>query len=43
MQKEMTAEDYLQKILTNEVRDDCPVRRTLELLNGKWGETYYKK
>lgn len=36
MKKDMTAEEYLQKILTNEVRDDCPMRKTLELLSGKW-------
>lgn len=36
MKKDMTAEEYLQKILTSEVRDDCPMRKTLELLNGKW-------
>lgn len=36
MKKEMTAEDYLQKVLTEPVSDDCPVRKTLELLSGKW-------
>ena len=36
MKKDMTAEEYLQKILINEVRDDCPMRKTLELLSGKW-------
>ena len=36
MKKNMTAESYLQKILSTEVRDDCPMRRTLELLSGKW-------
>ena len=36
MKKDMTAEDYLKKILTSEVREDCPVRKTLELLSGKW-------
>lgn len=36
MKKGMTAEAYLQKILSAEVRDDCPMRRTLELLSGKW-------
>lgn len=36
MKKEMTAEDYLHKIMTEQVSDNCPVRRTLELLNGKW-------
>lgn len=37
MKKEITAEEYLQKVLSaKEVRSDCPMRRTLELLNGKW-------
>lgn len=36
MKRDMTAEEYLQKILTSEVRDDCPMRKTLELLSGKW-------
>lgn len=36
MKKDLTPEEYLQKILSTEVRDDCPMRRTLELLNGKW-------
>lgn len=36
MKKEITAEDYLQRIMTEPVREDCPVRRTLELLSGKW-------
>ena len=36
MKKNITAVEYLQKILSSEVRDNCPVRRTLELLSGKW-------
>ncbi len=36
MKTDMSAEEYLQRILTTEVRDDCPMRRTLELLSGKW-------
>ncbi len=36
MKKEMTAEEYLQRLLSGPVRADCPVRRTLELLSGKW-------
>lgn len=36
MKKDMTAEDYLKRIMTEQVSDDCPVRRTLELLSGKW-------
>ncbi|MGN0741477.1 MAG: winged helix-turn-helix transcriptional regulator [Candidatus Fimadaptatus sp.] len=29
-------EDYLQRVLTTRPRDDCPMRRTLEMLSGKW-------
>lgn len=36
MKKDMTPEEYLQRVLTAQVREDCPVRRTLELLSGKW-------
>ena len=36
MEKKMTAEEYLNKIMTEEVKEDCPVRKTLELLSGKW-------
>lgn len=36
MKKEMTAEEYLRRIMSEEVSDNCPVRRTLELLSGKW-------
>ena len=36
MKKDYTAEDYLKRIMTEEVSNDCPVRRTLELLSGKW-------
>lgn len=36
MKSNMTAEEYLERILSDEVRDDCPLRRTLELLSGKW-------
>lgn len=36
MKKDMTAEEYLGRILSGEVREDCPMRRTLELLSGKW-------
>lgn len=32
----MTAEEYLKKILTAEPASDCPVRKTLELISGKW-------
>lgn len=36
MKKEMTAEDYLKKVMTEKVEENCPVRKTLELLSGKW-------
>ena len=32
----MTAEENLQRVLSEDVRNDCPMRRTLELLSGKW-------
>lgn len=36
MKKDMTAEEYLKRVLANEPRSDCPMRKALELLNGKW-------
>lgn len=36
MKKNITAEEYLERILTSDVSDNCPMRRTLELLSGKW-------
>lgn len=36
MKKDMTPEEYLARVLTTEVSDRCPMRRTLELLSGKW-------
>ena len=36
MKKDMTAEAYLQEVLSQGTREDCPMRRTLELLSGKW-------
>lgn len=36
MKKEMTAEEYLKKVLTSKPKDDCPMRRTLEIISGKW-------
>lgn len=36
MKKELTAEEYLDRVLTQEVSNNCPMRRTLELLSGKW-------
>lgn len=36
MKKTASAEEYLQKLLSSPVRDDCPMRRTLELISGKW-------
>lgn len=36
MKKNFTAEEYLNKVMTHEVSDNCPMRRTLEILSGKW-------
>lgn len=36
MKKDMTPEEYLQALATAEPGTNCPVRRALELLNGKW-------
>ncbi len=36
MKQEMTAEEYLQKILNTKPTANCPVRKTLELISGKW-------
>lgn len=37
MKKAITAEEYLRMVLNaKETRNDCPMRRTLEMLNGKW-------
>lgn len=36
MKKDMTPEEYLQKVLAGPVSDGCPMRRTLEMLGGKW-------
>lgn len=36
MKKELTPEEYLERVLTTPVQDNCPMRRTLELLSGKW-------
>lgn len=36
MRKNLTPEEYLDRVLTTPVNDNCPMRRTLELLSGKW-------
>ena len=36
MKKNLSPEAYLQRVLTTKVSDTCPMRRTLELLSGKW-------
>ena len=36
MKKNLSPEEYLQRVLTTRVSDTCPMRRTLELLSGKW-------
>lgn len=32
----MTAEEYLKKILITKPAENCPMRKTLELISGKW-------
>lgn len=36
MKKDFTAEEYLERVMNTEVSNNCPMRRTLELLSGKW-------
>lgn len=36
MKKDLSPEEYLNRVMTAEVNDNCPMRRTLELLSGKW-------
>lgn len=36
MNDKMTPEDYLNQVLTSEANENYPVRRTLDLLSGKW-------
>ncbi len=36
MKENLTPEKYLNRLLTGEVSETCPMRRTLELLSGKW-------
>ena len=36
MKKNITPEEYLERIMTTEVQDNCPMRITLEMLSGKW-------
>lgn len=36
MKKDLTAEEYLNRVISTEVSDSCPMRRALELLSGKW-------
>lgn len=36
MKKDLTAEEYLKRVITSEVSNNCPMRRTLEILSGKW-------
>lgn len=35
MKKETTAEEYLERIKADSIKEDCPVHRTLELFSGK--------
>ena len=36
MKTELTSEQFLKKLTHEDLRPDCPTRRALELLNGKW-------
>lgn len=36
MKKDLTPEEYLERVMNTEISDNCPMRRTLELLSGKW-------
>lgn len=36
MKKTLTAEEYLQRLLTTKPSNNCPMRKTLELISGKW-------
>lgn len=36
MKKNFTAKEYLDRVMSMEVSDNCPMRRTLEILSGKW-------
>lgn len=36
MGSKLTPEEYLNRVMTTQVSDNCPMRRTLELLSGKW-------
>ena len=36
MKKNLTAEEYLNRVMSENVSERCPMRRTLELLSGKW-------
>lgn len=36
MKKDLTAEEYLNRILTGKTDGSCPARKTLELISGKW-------
>lgn len=36
MKKDYTPEEYLNLVRSKDANSNCPVRRTLELLSGKW-------
>lgn len=36
METKLTPEEYLHQVLAGPVGGGCPVRRTLEMLSGKW-------
>lgn len=36
MNKNLSAEEYLQKIMLSKPNENCPIRKTIELISGKW-------
>lgn len=36
MKRDLTPQEYINRIMKSDVSDNCPMRRTLELLSGKW-------
>ena len=36
MKKDKSAEEYLQRVMSGTISNDCPVHKTLEILSGKW-------
>lgn len=36
MKNNLSAEEYLKRVLSEKPSDSCPMRKTLELISGKW-------